>query len=310
MEAFPKQGYRNPVVRAGDEQRFGNAVRSASLNTLARRPGDASKADVESKIGEQVERFRRGSINDKQLESAVAPLKRELDRLRSAEMVQEHSRLEVLRQSSFIFATCGSASSDRFRCFNFDLLIVHSAHDMCEATSLLALQHARRVVLIGDHEQMQPVVADSNRWAGYNRSFYERLVDGGRPIFVLNTQQVYHPALYREISQVVYSGLVTNGDEAEKLALFPFQMAMPIWWPNTIVNVKGSETVDGTSNSNTEEVSATLDILKVIFTASSSDPVAVREGLSIALLSPYGAQHTALEAATKHLKVPKHVTVK
>lgn len=109
----------------------------------------------------------------------------------------------------------------------------------------------------------------ANKGRGYSRSLYERLVDGGHPMFFLNVQKDYHTALYRQVAEHVYSGNIVDGSEADVLPIWRWQATVPVLWPSKILNVPGSEAEVGTSNVNVREVDATVAVLQVIMRSSS-----------------------------------------
>lgn len=300
----------------GRRKQIQRACQDISVQELARRQqGDDdddedTRPALETEVGWTLEKHKEGRIDEEELERAVADLAARLRRLRTTRLTEDRRRVDILRQSKFVFSTLGSSGADILDTCDFDLLIVHGANCASEATTLIPFRHVKRVVLFGDHHQLQPLVSDIGKWIGYNRSLYERLVDGGYPCLLLDTQEWYHPHIYRQISSVVYDGKVRDGGSYEIGAMFPWQTWAPVWWPNTVVNVCGKEEGDGTSVENEDEVAAVLDILRDIFSSSSEDRVAVSRGFSIGLISPYGAQVSALKLATKNLEIPSHITLK
>lgn len=311
LSIFPPADGQSVVVRVGDEHRFDAQVKKASIGTLSSSASETSRDAIELKIGEHVENFKGGRMSEHEFEARVDRLKADLRNLKHEEASKERKRLDVLAQARYVFSTCGSAGSDRLKnhC-HFDLIILHGANHVSEASSLVSLRHAPRVLLFGDHCQLQPIVAEANKWLGYNRSLYERLIDNGYPYLLLDTQRGFHPWIYRQVSLKVYDGKVADGNEDEVLALWPWQVRAPVWWPNTVIHVPGSEGQAGISNVNQAEVCASADVLQALLACVAKDPVALSRGLRIAICSPYGAQAKALEAATKHITVPEKVKLR
>lgn len=308
LKRFPPTDEQNLVVRSGDEGRFDASVKGASLRTLAR---SASQSDrIESQIGQALSQLKNGHLGEDEFRRRVDELKTELRDARLDRSAQEQRSANILRRASFVFSTLGSAGSERLRRSSFDLVIVHGANAACEARTLLAFYHARRYVLFGDHRQLQPVVSDANKWIGYNRSFFERLADNGSPLLVLNTQNEYHPWVYRQISRKVYGGKVQDGSSEEVLPLWQWQLRAPVLYPNTVVGVSGQESAVGASYANEAEVEALLEVLQLIIRSSRTDPVAVSRGFRVGVLSPYGAQVTALERAIERLQIPDFLKIR
>lgn len=305
---FPPEGDRNLVVRTGDEYRFGVSVKQAALSSLTRKNSEVER--IETKIGQALSQREAGAMTEVTFRYKVSMLTEELKKVKRDRTAEEQERIDVLRGASFIFSTLGSAASERLRRCSFDLVVVHGAQAACEARTLLALRHARRYVLFGDKCQLRPMVTDANRWTGYDRSMYERLVDGGYPTIFLNVHSLYHPSIFNQVNRRVYNGRVDNGPGHEVLPIFEWQTRSPVFWPNTVINVPGSEDQVGTSNINREEIAATLAILQIIFNRSAKDPVAVKRGMRIGVLSPYAAQASAIEFAAGRLRTPDHIKIR
>lgn len=314
------------IVRTGDQGRFNASVQSVSLGSLSLGRVNAMTAssrsttpeDIETKIGKELAMFSAGKKEEAEFKLAVGRLREELRAARRRRQKEDQSRAEVLEGVSFVFSTLGSADAGHFHDWKFDLVIIHGAHAACEARTLLALRHAPRALLFGDQRQLQPIVSDANRWSGYNRSLFERLVDNSYPVMLLNRQVEFHPSIYRQVAEQVYKGKVTNGAGAgggtggPVLALPSWQKASPVWHPNTVVHVvEGCEQAAGTSVTNPAEVRAVVDVFQAVLRKISGDPVAVRNGgIRVGVVTPYGAQDKALEAALRSVSVPDHISLK
>eukprot|EP00906_Rhabdomonas_costata_P021608 RCo031350 len=92
------------------------------------------------------------------------------------------------------------------------VFIVEEAAEILEAQLIACLQDClQQVVLIGDHEQLQPSTAvqalsDHNN---LGLSLFERLVNNGFPSVMLKSQRRMKPELC-ELVQPVYRGLLQN----------------------------------------------------------------------------------------------------
>lgn len=306
-ELFPFQKYRHVVVRTGAEYKFAGSVKGAALSAISR--ANSTVEQLESMIGRALADLDAGVLSEPDFESRVHKLVRELAEARRDRSVEE-VRSDILQNADFVFTTMSSAANERLRHIAFDLVIIHKANAACEARTLLALRRARRYVLFGDQKQLQPFVTDANKFTGYNRSFFERLVDNGYPLLTLNVQGEYHPDIYLHVSSKVYSKQVQNGGDYEVLPLWSWQVTAPVFYPNTILNVPGSEQDVGTSSVNYDEINAVVAVVLVIMRSSSCDKVAVHRGLTVGVLSPYAPQAQALEAALNAVPQPDHVTLR
>lgn len=310
MELFPGSVGRNFVVRYGDDGRFNHSVQEVSVNGLARQHilvGESRQA-LEYQSGRELESYNAGLISEDEFTKIIDDIVVKLKALKNQRADEEAWRCEILRRAKFVFSTLGSSGADILDTCQFDLLIVHGANCVHEATSLIPIRHVDRVVLFGDRRQLQPMVTDVSRWFGYNRSTYERIIDGGYPCWLLDTQTQYHPTVYKQVSLVVYEGKVTNGQGTP--GLLAWQSWAPGWGPNTIVNVPGEEKDTGNSFSNADEVKAVFDVLRTIFDLCLMEPKEVREQFTIGIVTPYSAQASALQRATNLLTVPPHISLK
>ncbi|MFB6104366.1 MAG: AAA domain-containing protein [Halobacteriaceae archaeon] len=80
---------------------------------------------------------------------------------------------QALQSGAVVAATTAACGSRTLRSQSFDVAVVDEASQLSEPDALTALARADRVVLVGDHEQLPPVVHTD----GMDRSLFERLVD-------------------------------------------------------------------------------------------------------------------------------------
>ena len=106
----------------------------------------------------------------------------------------------ALREAPVVAATTASCGSRVMREQAFDVAVVDEATQLTEPSALAALNRAERFVLVGDHEQLPPVVqaadpgdidvsggsADKNP---LSRSLFERLIDRYPDASVMLTEQ-------------------------------------------------------------------------------------------------------------------------
>jgi DNA replication ATP-dependent helicase Dna2 len=94
-------------------------------------------------------------------------------------------RAAELREASVVAATTASCGSRVLREAEFDVALVDEASQLTEPSTLAAVSLADRFVLVGDHEQLPPVVqsadaagaGDADGRADLSRSLFERLHD-------------------------------------------------------------------------------------------------------------------------------------
>ena len=106
-----------------------------------------------------------------------------------------HERAAELRDAPVVAATTASCGSRVMREQAFDVAVVDEASQLTEPSALAALNLADRFVLVGDHEQLPPVVqaADGGSEAAgdtpLSTSLFERLIDAYPEASVMLSRQ-------------------------------------------------------------------------------------------------------------------------
>ncbi|MFC6726092.1 AAA domain-containing protein, partial [Halobium palmae] len=97
--------------------------------------------------------------------------------MRDLRLVKEgepNARAAELNGASVVAATTSSCGSRAMREQSFDVALVDEASQLTEPNTLAAVNLADRFVLVGDHQQLPPVVRAEN---DLRKSLFERLVD-------------------------------------------------------------------------------------------------------------------------------------
>ncbi|MFB6071617.1 MAG: AAA domain-containing protein [Halobacterium sp.] len=95
-------------------------------------------------------------------------------------------RAEALRSADVVAATTATCGSRVMREQEFDVVLVDEASQLTEPDTLAAINRGERFVLVGDHEQLPPVVRSGGRLA---TSLFERLHDTHPEAAVMLDQQ-------------------------------------------------------------------------------------------------------------------------
>ncbi|CAE7377344.1 MOV10 [Symbiodinium sp. CCMP2456] len=134
-------------------------------------------------------------------------------------------------QKSVVFTTLHNASvkHEEFQAENFDVLILDEAgqvEDMKLFILVQKLPSLKKVILVGDHKQLQPYVSDGVREQGYGRSTMERLISCeltpapgkdssalGHPVdyIMLEEQHRMPPTVRNIVSQLFYGSKLRDG---------------------------------------------------------------------------------------------------
>lgn len=212
----------------------------------------------------------------------------------------------ILDSAEVICCTCSSSFDPRLSKYTFSQVLVDEATQAVEPECLLPLlKGAKKVILVGDHMQLGPVVVCREvANAGLKVSLFERLVKIGVKPVMLQIQYRMHPELSVFSSNTFYDGGLQNGISAkDREATNSFN------WPNPerpilFWHVRGYEemSASGTSYLNRTEADKINNILCEM----------VEGGISlnkIAIITPYKGQRgflTQFLMRTGSLKQPMY----
>jgi regulator of nonsense transcripts 1 len=168
---------------------------------------------------------------------------------------------EILAAADVICTTCVGAGDPRLSNYRFRQVLIDESTQAMEAECLIPIVlGAKRLILVGDHCQLGPVVMCKNAAkAGLTQSLFERLVMLGiRPIR-LQVQYRMHPFLSEFPSNMFYEGTLQNGVSDVDRSMDGVDMPFPdtsrpmIFWVHT-----GNEEMasSGTSFLNRTEASS------------------------------------------------------
>lgn len=124
---------------------------------------------------------------------------------------------QILESADVICTTCVGAADVRLQGMQFPIVLVDESTQATEPEVLIPITAgAKQVILVGDHQQLGPVVVDKQACiAGLNHSLFERLVSMGNVPLRLEVQYRMHPSLSEFASNMFYEGLLQNGVTSE-----------------------------------------------------------------------------------------------
>lgn len=130
---------------------------------------------------------------------------------------QAQAEKQILKSADVICTTCVGAGDWRLEDSRFPIVLVDESTQATEPEVLIPITlGAKQVILVGDHQQLGPVVVDKEaRTAGLNHSLFERLVSMGQVPLRLEVQYRMHPSLSEFASNMFYEGLLQNGVTSE-----------------------------------------------------------------------------------------------
>lgn len=200
------------------------------------------------------------------------------------------SRIErdLLDAADVICTTCSSSADNRLRHYEFQSVLIDEATQAVEPECLLPVVHGcRQLVLVGDHQQLGPVVMHRKvASAGMNLSLFERLVLLGNQPRRLEVQYRMHPCLSEFPSNMFYEGMLQNGVTAQER----LRKSVPIPWPVPTLPMMfyqnlGQEEISasGTSYLNRTEASTVEKIVTLLFKAGV-------QAEQVGVITPYEGQ--------------------
>jgi DNA replication ATP-dependent helicase Dna2 len=189
-----------------------------------------------------------------------------------------------LEQAQVVAATTTSCGSSHLSTQEFDVAIVDEAGQLTEPGTLAALNLAERFVLVGDHQQLPPVVRAENR---LQQSLFERLVtDHPYAATLLDRQYRMAQCIQSFPSEEFYDGQLrpATADVASR-SLADLPNVSPSRLP---AHLRGRVTFldpDGgaTGNANPAEAEAVLEVVEAYLGAG------VEPG-DVGVIAPYRAQ--------------------
>jgi serine/threonine-protein kinase len=215
------------------------------------------------------------------------------------------------RRASIVASTCmGIASRHALNDIVFDWVIVDEAGRATAPELLVPIVRGRRIILVGDHKQLPPVVDSSINSAILDKldirqheleiSLFEELFEksASEAKIVLSAQFRMHPAIAQLISDVFYSceNIVSKVKIEERKHYLP-------WWPKSIVWFdtqrlkKPLEQECKPSKRNHSEADLVLRILQQIEKQYSC----IKKKVTVAVISGYSAQkHLLLNLIAPH----------
>ena len=207
-------------------------------------------------------------------------------------------RVRELREAPVVAATTATCGSRVMREQSFDVAVVDEAAQLTEPETLAAINLADRFVLVGDHEQLPPVVRAEN---DLTESLFERLIDEHPNAGVMLDRQ-YRMAqrIQAYASREFYDGQLrpaTGEVAAQRLSDLPEAdvSALPdhLRDPVTMIDVPG----DGSRHTDAVEAERVAETVEAFAAAG------VERG-DIGVIAPFRAQVAEISR-----RVPDAVTV-
>ncbi|CAR22536.1 ATP-dependent RNA helicase NAM7 [Lachancea thermotolerans CBS 6340] len=168
------------------------------------------------------------------------------------------SELEILKKADVVCCTCVGAGDKRLEA-KFRTVLIDESTQASEPECLIPIvKGAKQVVLVGDHQQLGPVILDRKAAdAGLKQSLFERLISLGHIPIRLEVQYRMNPHLSEFPSNMFYEGSLQNGVTIEQRSVTNSTFPWPIhdlpmmFWSNY-----GREEISGNGTSYLNRIEA------------------------------------------------------
>ncbi|GME77410.1 unnamed protein product [Ambrosiozyma monospora] len=172
---------------------------------------------------------------------------------------------QILKNCDIICCTCVGAGDKRLAGMKFRTVLIDEITQASEPECLIPIvKGAKQVVLVGDHQQLGPVILNRKAGdAGLRQSLFERLIFLGHMPIRLEVQYRMHPCLSEFPSNMFYDGSLQNGVTAEERtvrdSLFPWpirETPMMFWavYGREEISASGTSYLNRVEAMNTERV--------------------------------------------------------
>lgn len=182
-----------------------------------------------------------------------------LERYRRVMLIKENLLAErqsyIIQNTRYICCTItgGSRFHDMIDRVKPEAVIIEEAAEIPEPALLAALYHPslKRVVMIGDHEQLRPGLETIElRRKNLNISCFERLCENGYPYSMLNIQNrmvdpvLWPVGMHYETKKLMTNALVNEGrffENENEAKAYEFIRSQPVyWWANPYPDAKSA----------------------------------------------------------------------
>lgn len=195
---------------------------------------------------------------------------------------------EIIQEADVVCCTCAGVGDKRLDSYEFRTVLIDESTQATEPEVLIPIvKGAKRLILVGDHQQLGPVILDQNaKDAGLQQSLFERLICLGHVPIRLEVQYRMNPALSEFSSNMFYEGLLQNGVTSQQRnwpgLLFPWPVpdCPMMFWANY-----GKEEIGSSGSSYLNRVEA-MNVEKII-TRLFKDGVHPSQ---IGVITPYEGQ--------------------
>ncbi|XP_073729316.1 DNA replication ATP-dependent helicase/nuclease DNA2 [Misgurnus anguillicaudatus] len=142
----------------------------------------------------------------------ILPFTEESGRAKGIQTLEELEQL--YNQELIVATTCMGVKHPIFSRRRFDFCIVDEASQISQPVCLGPLFYAQRFVLVGDHQQLPPIVQNAEaRALGMDESLFKRLEHHSEAVVQLNVQYRMNSAIMSLSNALMYEGRLECGSD-------------------------------------------------------------------------------------------------
>lgn len=144
--------------------------------------------------------------------------------------LRERIESSIIQESNLVFTTLNSAGNSTLDDSEFCVTVVDEAAQCVEPNVLIALRRGcKQCIMVGDQKQLSAtVICENIKKFNYDRSLFERLIQGGHSYYLLNTQYRMTPIISSFPSREFYQNRLKNGKNVmDPIFLPPFMQRDP-----------------------------------------------------------------------------------
>ncbi|XP_063072287.1 3'-5' exoribonuclease HELZ2 [Engraulis encrasicolus] len=297
MQEYPYPGSSLQLSRKSRQEKSRPQLRSITLHHRIRESGNPHSEDIKAFD----ERIKNGEISEDD-EKEIEKYKEKLNEARAYE----------LKSHDIILCTCTAASSANLtKALSPSFILIDECAMATEPQALIPLvsYDPKKIVLLGDHKQLRPIVANRKaNMMGMSRSMFERCISTYKKAACrLNVQYRMHEDICEFPSTAYYGGTLQTMVECGPSALCIRRHGMIQPTRIVFVDIEGTESRQfiSTEKGNERSVANEEECIKATKIAEELVKIGKIRQEDIAILSPYNAQVANIKAQLMQLGLLK-----
>ena len=208
---------------------------------------------------------------------------------------EEEAYKNIIKESDVVLSTNGMIMSEILKDFEFDVAIIDEGSQQIIPSTMIAIMHAKRFIIAGDHKQLPPTVV-SKEADKLKTSLFENLIEKYKDHSkMLKVQYRMNEKIMGFSNRLFYNGELVADDSVKNQTLADFELQKPKKYENILdftpivfVDTIGEEAFESlpdksTSYENKNEAQIAVDLVKELL------EMGIKED-QIGVISPYLSQ--------------------